>query len=177
MKNHKKIFGCICVITLLAGILRVYGYFQDMASVDNFFQIGGNRVELVEEFQQPDILASGSVITKRIQVKNMGISECYVRIRAEFTSNDMKELCNVDWNEEDWIKGDDDFYYYRYILESQEVTNPLFSEVVIQEGVAETQIQPFDILVYAESYQAEEESDYESIWRDFCKNNPENEVK
>ncbi len=168
----KKVFIIFLFLILMLTPLLTITYFQTRETVENRFQMGGNQIELIEEFKQPETLEAGSVITKKIQVKNIGISECCVRIRAVFTSSDMEKLCDIDWNENKWVLKEDHYFYYKEILEAQEVTEPLFTEIVIKEDVSNIQIQPFDVLVYAESFHAEAGDDYETIWEQFQRNKP-----
>lgn len=168
----KKILFILVILVFILTPVFVYSYFMTQETAENLFRMGSNRIELIEEFKQPEILEPGAVITKKIQVKNTGLSECGVRVKAVFTTSDMEQLCDVDWNTEDWILKEDHYYYYREIIKPQELTSPLFTEVVIKSDTIASQIQPFDVLVYAESYEAELGEDYETVWEEFQKNKP-----
>ena len=60
----------------------------------------------------------------------------------------------MDYNTEKWIKGDSDYWYYKEIVLPGADTNSLITQVNIGNA-SPAQLKSFNIIVYAESVQAE----------------------
>ena len=83
----------ICVAILAAGTLA---YFSDDATAHNVITTGGVVIELVETgedgkpFPEEGIsgVMPGESVTKRVTVKNTGMSEAWVRVRADMEVKD-----------------------------------------------------------------------------------------
>ena len=174
------------LLSLLMAMILVAGsgilaYLIDADRAKNEITIGSNTIQIEEEFTPPAEVKPGVTFTKNVKVKNTGPTDCYVRIKAVFTTSDMEKFCEVDWNTTDWIysPADNYWYYPRYICEGEK-TPSLFTKVSVKERydfdgdgteedgeiIPEAVIQDFDIIVYAESYQAGEFRDYENAYLD-----------
>ena len=60
----------------------------------------------------------------------------------------------MDFDTKDWTQADDGYWYYAGIVEPGAVTSSLFTKVTIGD-IEEEQRKTFDIILYAESVQAE----------------------
>lgn len=179
--SKKKIFlivvACLLVVSASFGI--TYAYLIANDSVQNEFTVGENKIDVEEEYDPPEKLEPGTVITKKPSAKNTGNLSCFVRMRADFSDSAAKELCEelkidtVNWE----YDSSDGYYYYKKLLNPNDSTTNLFTEVVIKtekaDGTALTDedMIDFDILVFAESCQHEDHDgactndEYKTIWQ------------
>ena len=175
MSNKKKLYEILFIIIfiLLISFPVISAYLSDADTAENKLTVGGNRIELIEDFQPPKELLPGTSFTKDVKVENVGPNDCYVRIKAVFTDSDMEKYCTVDFNTTDYVyNSEDGFYYYKEILKSGETTPSLFTTVSLSDSITAEEIKDFDILVYTESYQSEGFTDYASAWEYYARNNP-----
>lgn len=174
MKN--KIMRLVVIAVILVLSLCVAGITAYLADSDlsvNEMTIGGSNIQLIEEFVPPAELLPGVSFTKNVQVKNKGPNDCYVRVYAAFSNGDMEKYCTVDWNTDDWAKdAENGYWYYTNALAVNEMTPSLFTTVTLKEDAPEAAIRDFDIIVYAESYQAEGFSSYTAAWNNYKRNKP-----
>lgn len=183
--SFKKKFSILLtsILLVLIAVTGILGYMAYMDSANNRMVIGGNRIQLEEEFIPPKELVPGISIKKDVKVTNTGTSDCYVRVMAVFSDSDMGRLCNVDWQlEKGWIYNDDDgYWYYPDPIEEGESTPSLFTKITIKEKydfngdqidetIPENIMKDVDMIVYAESYQSSGFSNYEEAWANFKKN-------
>lgn len=152
--NRRKILMCTLILTLLAGTVGINAYLTDADRVTNNISIGINTTEIVEEFTPPESLQPEDSFTKKVQVKNIGSVDCYVRVFCEYSDSDFANLFTLDMNTSDWSsKQSDGYYYYSKILKPGELTQPLFTTVTYH-GQDEFK-DSLDIIVYEESVQSE----------------------
>lgn len=160
----------VVVVALTSGITA---YLTDGDSADNNLSIGGNRVEIVEEFTPPEELLPGVVIPKNVMVTNVGPSDCYVRVMAVFSNGDMKQYCEVDWNTSNWVlNSTDGYWYYTKPIATGESTPSLFTTITIDDSAPADAIVEFDMIVYAESYQSAGSNSYTEAWANYQTNKP-----
>lgn len=173
MKVLKKEWKWMVLWTLpilCMSMLSIFAYFTVGAEVVNPFQIGGNQISIIEEFE-PEAIKPGKQIKKKVCVRNDGPNACYVRIRVLFSDSYVGDYAKVDWNLTDWVyNAEDQFYYYKQSVQMGEVTSNLMTQIEICADIPEENITDVDVLVYAESYQADGFTDYQEAWQDYQKN-------
>lgn len=159
----------IGIIAALTG--TVSAYLADGEQIENRLTIGGNQIEIREEFDPPEELTPGSTFTKSVRVENSGHSECYVRVKAVFSDSNTGQHCSLDWNTTDFnYCAEDGFYYYRYKVMPKELTAYLFTTVTVSPEAPPEQLGEFSILVYAESCQAVGFATGDEAWAYFGRN-------
>ena len=159
------------IMTLEITGVRAYLFDGDWAN--NRIKIGECNIRIVEDFDPPKELAPGISFRKNVQVKNEGPSDCYVRVKALLTDSHMEPFIEIDWNTSSWqYDPTDGYYYYIYPLEDGDYTESLLTTVTLIEGDYQAQIKDFDILIYAECYQANGFSSYQEAWDHFEINKP-----
>ena len=166
----KKIILPICyVLGFILIAFGTYAFLTSTASKNNSFTIGGNTIEIIEDFIPPESIKAGIEFKKDIKVKNTGASNCYVRLKVVFSDSDMEKFCTfTDLNTSDWIyNSSDNYYYYKQPIKNNELTTSLFTTVAISDTLEIYQAKPFDIFVYAESMQANPFENYEEAWATF----------
>ena len=187
-KNKKLTVILACVLVLSLCSVGVAAYMTDADSARNKLVVGGNRIEIEEGFIPPPELKPGVSFTKNVRVKNVGASDCYVRVMAVFNTSDMEKYCEVDWNTTDWsYNSEDNYWYYPNSISQGEKTPSLFTKVKVKEyydfngngtiedseTIPQSIIEDFDIIVYAESYQSADFSDYREAWAHYQVNKPD----
>jgi len=171
-KKLLMLAGAGVLIGLTAiGIKAASAYLRDTDSVVNQTVVGGNNIEIVEDFITPDEIKPGMIIHKEVSIKNTGPGSCYVRVSAQFSNSDMEKYCSVDWNMDDFLYEDGYFYYY-FPLEAGEETSSLMTSISVSGELKEEEIQAFSLIVYAESYQAEGFTNYIEAWEHCERNHP-----
>lgn len=141
----------------------VAAYLTDADRVLNVMTVGHNTIDILEEFIPPDKLEPGTVIAKKVNIENTGENPCAVRVSAEFTDSDMAAMAELDIDSEFWEYRDDGYYYYKEILDTGDITHTLFNTVSISEEATADQLEDFDIMIYAESRNAENGAAYSAV--------------
>ena len=164
---------CALIVVLAAVSGQINAYLTDREQAVNQLVIGGNRIEVVEEFDPPDALVPGSTVTKTVRVRNSGHSECYVRIKAVFSDSDTGQFCSLDWNTANYVyRQEDGFYYYTGKVSPDGLTEYLFTTVSVSPEAPPEKLGRLSILVYAESCQSAGFAGYEEAWEYYRRNQP-----
>ena len=130
----------ICAAILAAGTLA---YFSDDATAHNVITTGGVVIELVETGEDGKRFPSegvtgvmpGESVTKRVTVKNTGMSEAWVRVRADMEVKDSdgevmtgEHPIELTGKDSKWVaKGG--YYYYTEPVAPGAETDALLEEV------------------------------------------------
>ena len=176
-KNKKKYsLLWICVIALVVldiSVASVSAYFSDREEKSNRITVGDSNIDIIEEFDPPEEIEPGSHFTKKVCMKNLGKSDCFIRCRLELSSEEILPYLEFDIDKENWSKEADGYYYYQEAIEVGKQTTNLMEEVQIKENApSEVTEKGFSILVYAESYQQGkfEKSQWKEAWEHFERN-------
>lgn len=160
MKSKYQPWTASIAVALMAVILLISA---DVAaalliarhSLDNDFTVGENISSIEEKFDEYDAFKAGETYEKNVAVRNEGSVDCYVRVFAEVEDPIVSESLKIDFNDREWTeKQNDGYYYYRKVLRSGEVTEPLFTQIT-----AAKDIDSFRMICYSETVQSEGSSD------------------
>lgn len=158
-KEHKKhIIGRLAQANVLAAFLLCLtlvgvsiGFMTSTDGLQNKLNCGNNVCEIVETFGEYDSFTEGQTYEKRVQVKNTGRVDCYVRVFAEVEDPEVRKSLSIDFNETDWTtKQADGYYYYKGILKPGETSSPLFASLKANEY-----IDDFRMICYCETVQVD----------------------
>lgn len=156
------------VLTLTAGGTLAY-LVSNTGAVTNTFTPAKPKIEIVEKFD--------GEVKKEITVKNTGDINVYVRVMLVASYQDAAGVCGThadkvpssvlpdsDYNNTDWVKGSDGYYYYRTALASGATTNNLLAKgktIVLnqQENCCKMHVD-----VLAQAIQAEPDSVVGETW-------------
>ncbi len=144
-------------LTMTAGLGTTYAYLTAQDSVENTFDAAEVDITVEEGFE-PTPPEPGKVIKKAPRIRSDSDTDCYVRMRYEFTSSDAEKLCESVKTNPGWTKKSDGYYYWNSIVKPGGETGTLFDRIQIRSGITAEEIIPFDILVYAEAVQAKGQS-------------------
>ena len=131
-----KVFLPLSIISILT-IGITYAAFHSEKRTTNIVTIGNVDVGLIDIYTRPETVA-GDVVDKIVSAENTGSNDEYVRInlRKVWTNQNGDEIKDLDpnlidicfANPEDWINGDDGYYYYQKPLKpGEKATNLLES--------------------------------------------------
>ena len=172
MKRHRitLTIGLAIITCSFLSFSAISAYLADGDSARNAVVVGGNNISIDEEFN-PEPIAPGAVILKKVRVCNEGPNSCYVRARVVFSDSQIGDYANVDWNLKDWIyNASDEYYYYPKAIHSGDFTSWLMTTINISDNIPKDKIQDVDVIVYAESYQSFGYLDYKEAWADYKMN-------
>lgn len=151
-KKTKRLFflagaaGC----TMAAAIWLLPGtsaYFTDHESVWNRMVFGHNTSTIDEEFPTPTPVPPGKSVVKRVKIRNEGSVACYIRAALIF-SELIEAIEGLDT--ENWVKGEDDYYYYKKPVSEGESTTELFTGIRVAKEMEQKELE---VSVYEESVQ------------------------
>ena len=140
-------------------------YLSDGTEAENAFRTGNVTAKITEDFEPPDEIVPGEEIVKKVQIKNSGTQNCFVRCLI-VPGNDIDKIHFEDDPEGMWRKNDDGYYYYQGMLEPGQSTVPVLSRVVVEEP-GDTGEEEIRVIVYSESVLAEENVTPEEAFRKY----------
>ena len=148
----------ICLSLISLGTLA---YFNAEDTAHNVISSGSVKIELVEKTKGEDgttvdfpadglkNVMPGTAASKIVTVKNTGDAAAYVRVRvgsAIYAAGETESLpltitvgeetvdvLTMDYNTENWTKGEDGFWYYNKALKVGESTEALFETVTFHK--------------------------------------------
>ena len=142
-KKTKRLFflagaaGC----TMAAAIWLLPGtsaYFTDHESVWNRMVFGHNTSTIDEEFPTPTPVPPGKSVVKRVKIRNEGSVACYIRAALIF-SEPIEAIEGLDT--ENWVKGEDDYYYYKKPVSEGESTTELFTGIRVAKEMEQKELE------------------------------------
>lgn len=141
-KNKRTMFLAVTalVLTISIGIGSAMAYFTTYVTAK-----GGVSIDLgfTQTFPEENVIDG----KKEIIITNTGDYDCYVRLKA-FTGDAYKKsiVYSEPENNENWIPGDDGYYYYRAVVPAKGSTSQIkvgfafptekpadFNVIIIQE--------------------------------------------
>ncbi len=168
MKNKKVILatagvlicGVIAVVSAVSGTATAF--LSDNSQINNQFIVGYNTTTVEEDFPTPTPVPSGGNVAKTVRVRNQGDVPCYIRVALSY-SEDLVTLNGLDTD--NWVYGEDGYYYYKNVVDVGDSTTDLFTSVTIN---GEAEASELVVNVYEESVQTVDGSnpytDYEEAW-------------
>lgn len=160
----------VTVLLLISYIGKTVSYYSDTESKVNHAVMGYNEIEIKEEFEEPEEVKPGDVISKTVRVKNTGNGDCYVRIKAVFSHSLTGDKCTVDWNTTAFTyNSSDGYWYYNRILSTGETTPALMTTITIGGDIPTgiEDLPEIKLIVYAESIQSKLFADADEAWAFF----------
>ncbi len=129
----------ICIATLAAGTIA---YFTAEGKAHNVITTGGVEIAVQEwadgdrtkPFEDLTGVMPNSVVTKIVEIKNIGASDAWIRVKVEKNIELQGDgtpdtgLVELELNTADWTEKDG-YYYYSKPLKPGEITSPVFTAV------------------------------------------------
>lgn len=175
--NRKNVFLLIIIIliVMLLWLPGTFSAFLAETKAENYIDFGGVGLKIIqtslneqgqeETFDSKEAanIATQSVQSRIIRVKNTGSHSLYVRVQPQFKGTDCQgkqidiaSFTDYEINTSDWIYKDG-WCYYLHILEPDEVSELLLDELVFDANQITTRYpgSTFDINFYAQGVQSE----------------------
>ena len=204
MKNRKKVITIALLLISVTAIAGTHAIYTSKANAVNKFMAADADIEIEEDFEEDDSW-DGDVKSKVVQIKNEAFTDSLVRVSitprwvdsegnpfsgdvSENTiifnfSEHLKAIDEVTIPSNNWVKGNDGYYYYMEKLkakteETESLTSVLLESVSLKQGIElSTEYNGKDLLVdvKAETVQAtnhDENKDgineyqFEKLWID-----------
>jgi hypothetical protein len=164
IKNSAFLIAVLLILAVGITITGISAYFISQSDASNSINIGNNELTIKETFKNPDIRPNRvTEITKKVEVKNTGLNPAGIRVKAEFSNSDVLTYTEVDYNETDWsYNKNDGYWYYKTPVKPNDSTSPLFNTLTLRNPTAE-QVSDFDVYIYAESRNCEENDSLSTI--------------
>lgn len=158
---------CLIAIAMVGG---TSAYFATVERAHNVITTTGVAVEIIETaiddaghvvpFQNIVNALPGQSYSKRPQVKNIDTGSAWVRMRVETSATKDGDtipipdgVLTVDYDTTAWIKSGD-YYYYHTQLETDRLTEPLFTTATIASDIPkEYENSTFNLTVTVEAVQ------------------------
>lgn len=167
---NKKILtaGVAAALAVTAVVGGTLAYFTDTQTAKNTFTVGNVEITLTEpgweESGEADgaSVYAGEPLAKDPTVENVGANPCFVRIKVEGLDQ-FEDKGNITYRTDyvddklgdNWVKGDDGYFYYEKVLDSEHpTTDALFDQIVMPTGLTgDETAEP--VVVTAEAVQAQ----------------------
>lgn len=142
-KNRKKLVTFVLALLLIALFSNsTLAYYTVRGTATNVVTSGSIRLEIKEKDKDGNdfprdgvIVIPGDIVTKRVSVKNVCDHPFWLRValvkgssQEKLSADDVLQI--LDINLTNWEK-QGEYYYYREILQPDEETEPLFTQVEI----------------------------------------------
>lgn len=183
MDKKTKVLIAVAALAAAVCVGAVSAYLMDQSARRNTIAVGTNTIELVENYEPPEKIGTGvTTFHKKVEVKNTGNVDCYVRLFCEFSDPVMEEMAEITYGGNRWIKAGtfhenppkgwiyksegplSGYFYYTEALAPEETAVSFLEQVKITVPEGSSDIRDFEIIVYAESVQAEGAEGYENAW-------------
>ena len=197
LKIKKKHIALIVSAGLLSFMAFTFAFFTGSDYVTNRFS-GENHpdeekeveIAITEQFEPPTE-KSDAPFQKSVKIQNTGNTDCYIRVRLEFSSSEIRDITWLS-NDDDKYRDDayinaadypfsilpdgweyralDGFYYYTQPVPPEQYTTALIKWVkTVFPDDESVDADEYDIYVYSEAVTADDENGermtYENAWK------------
>ena len=164
----KKIISTILVAALAATAVigGTLAYFTDTEEKTNVLTVGNVDITLTEPnwdesgIKDAEDAYPGEPLAKDPTVTNVGANPCFVRVQVEWDEKIGPMEYRTDYVAgalgENWVDGEDGYFYYTQVLEVDGVTDALFDQIVVPaELTNDATDTKYNVVVTAEAVQAQ----------------------
>lgn len=159
--------AALAVTAVVGGSLA---YFTDTQEAKNTFTVGNVKIELTEPNweatgkEDAETVYAGEPLAKDPTVKNVGANPCFVRIKVtglDCLGDAGMITYRTDYVEgklgDNWVDGNDGYFYYTEVLDVNANTDALFDQIVIPTGLTNEKVNEvgYNVVVTAEAVQAQ----------------------
>ncbi|MBO0474281.1 hypothetical protein JZO86_11270 [Enterococcus ureasiticus] len=140
----------VMLVSLSFGLYQTYAALTDSDQKQNEFRLGDFQTSIEEEFDPPMTFEPEKEYLKKVSIKNTGEQESFVRVLAlpvltkkqangsitllPATIDGPAPILSIDYNLNDWIDGEDGYFYYKKKLTKGERTTNLFTKVKMNQA-------------------------------------------
>lgn len=165
MKKRKLISYILIAFLLVTVCGTVMAYmFKKTEYMENRFTPAQVTCEVEETFN------SDTSQKTSIKVQNTGNIDVYIRVRfVTYWINEASEIVaepsvmpDISYDNENWIKGSNDTYYYKIPVNPKSLTDELLTDPIILEKTSDGYLQVVE--VFAEAIQSEPDESVTGSW-------------
>lgn len=142
MRRKKLKIALIALAAALVTLLTqpTLAFYSVLGDATNVITSGEIACKIVERMGSGEFPAEGvfvmpgSIVSKTVSVKNIGGNPFWLRVKLKNAVDDTTlsaDVLELDINSTEWIDGNDGYYYYHRVLQPDEETEKLFSQVKI----------------------------------------------
>ena len=185
--KNKRLYIVVALLLCAASVSASFAIFSSWKTAENNLYVGHNEIEIEEDFAPPPELGQDTTFRKTVKVRNTGNVPCYVRVFADFSDSEVRDVAQFSADgetfmsvgdyqaairERDWVYDPDtSYYYYTVPVQPGDATPVLFHSVQVKFP-NEQSVREFRIIVSAESIQTAdadgvEIDDYAEAWKTF----------
>lgn len=150
MRRKLTIAGILVMVLALVGA-GSWAYFTGSDEATNIVQTGtisidvkesmfNDEGELVEYPSDPVTAMPGKNVSKIVEVENTGTGAAYIRVKVDVSvklgGDELSaDPISLDFDDVNWIAGEDGYYYYNVAVDAGKKTAPLFETVSFATGM------------------------------------------
>ncbi len=179
MKRNWK-SGFLWIFIAVMSIAGTAAFFSDFDSKENWIGIGQNESQITEVFPEPaPIIPDGeNDYVKRVSVMNNSSVPCFIRVLVVYSDSGIGDAVQLqELNTTDWVYLPEDqneklggYYYYKHIVQSGDITEPLFKGVKISaDADLSYPLDSFEVIIYEESVNQDGYNHYMDAWDSFIR--------
>lgn len=166
MNRTKKVVltALIAILTTAITAVAAFAILSSMSERHNGFKVGSQSITISEDrfkISSDDVIKPDEPFEKNPTITNTGSVDCYIRAYIGFSDTSLKQNVELGLNN-DWVMGDDGYYYYPKAVKPGQCVE-LFNSVTVHN------ISRFstELFVYAESIDTND-NDYLTAWQSFA---------
>lgn len=184
--RNKRLYAVLALLLCIVSVSASFALFSSWKTAENNLSVGHNEIEVVEDFDPPPKLEQDTTFRKTVQVRNTGNVPCYVRVFADFSDSEIRDVALfsadgatfspvADYQAnlpQGWVYDKNtNYYYYTVPVQPGEATPALFHSVQVKFP-NEQSVREFQIIVSADSIQTAgadgvEIGNYKTAWETF----------
>lgn len=171
----KKRYLILILLLIIVSASATYAFIVRESDTESIITFGSLKMKLIEttlvdgeEVEVSDEVLNISHVTNAsriVRVKNVGEHSMYVRVKLdvygenEGSKVDISDAYKIDTSE-NWIY-QDGYYYYKYALSENEITDELMREIVFDNNIVTSKYQgfKFNLDIKGEALQRENNKD------------------
>lgn len=148
-KNRKLLLLILAAAVAVLATGVSLAYYQASMDTDNPFETTEAKVYMDETFATSDGWVPGEEKQKEVRLGNDGTMDTVLRIRfspeleladgTKVTGQDVLGGFSLNFNDsfsENWVKGNDGWYYFKKVLGAGEQTDPTLKSVTMNDAIS-----------------------------------------
>ena len=172
----KKRYLVLILLLIIVSVSATYAFIVRESDTESIITFGSLKMKLMEttlvdgeEVEVDDEesldISHATNVSRIVRVKNIGRHSMYVRVKLNIYGEndgeiyDISDAYKIDTSD-NWIY-QDGYYYYKYALSEDEITDELMKEIVFDNDIVTTKYQgsKFNLEIKGEALQRENNKD------------------
>jgi len=158
------IFASVCLIVAIG---YTSAYYNSTVNVENKMATQEPEIELIEKFNQDSQFLPGETVDKKVKFANSGEIDALIRVsysqswinqNGDFVNGDVDSV-EKKWTsawQDEWVDGNDGYFYYTKVLKANTTTNIILDSLVLSEQVSnDTHAVDYSGIIYQITFNLE----------------------